>query len=149
LGLLPAGGSTGITSVILPAVALSVLPIAAITRLLRSSMLETLRAGYVTTAVAKGVPRYLIIRRHVLRNALPPTMTYGGILLIVSFLQGAIIVETAFSWPGIGQLLYQAILSRDFPIVQAIALLFTGLYVAGSIAIDSLNEWLDPYIAKD
>lgn len=146
LGWFPAGGRSEPASIILPGITMSLYTMAGVVRVLRSSMLEVWRADFVTTAIAKGAPRQRVIVRHILRNALIPTVTYGGVVMVLHFLAGSIVVETVFAWPGVGRLLYEAILARDFPIVQAIALLYTALYVTANLLIDLLYRWLDPRI---
>ena len=128
LALLPSGSNRGASSYVLPAVTLALYGIAAIARLLRSSMLEVLDNEFVKLARAKGLSERRVIWRHVVRNALLPVVSFGG-LFFISLLTIAVVVETVFAWPGLGQLTFQAILNRDFPVIQGVVLL------AGALAI--------------
>src|SRR5215470_15668733 len=117
-GLLPAFGSGGLRHLILPAVTLAAAPLAQNVRLIRSGMLEVLQQDYVRTARAKGLAERFVIYRHALRNAAIPVITVTG-LSLGFMLSGAVIVETVFSWPGMGRLIVQAVPGRDFPVIQA------------------------------
>jgi peptide/nickel transport system permease protein len=130
---------------VLPAAALSTIPLAVITRMTRSAMLEELGRDYVTTARAKGVPERRVIGRHVRRNALIPVVTVTG-LQLGTLLSGAVLTETIFSWPGIGKWVYDAILGRDYPIVQGGTLIIALIFVFFSIIVDLSYALLDPRI---
>ncbi|MEA2514346.1 MAG: peptide/nickel transport system permease protein, partial [Thermomicrobiales bacterium] len=130
---------------ILPAVALSVVPMAVIARYTRSSMLEVLSQDYVRTARAKGLSEQVVIWRHVFRNTLVAIVTMLG-LQIGFLLAGAVYIENVFSWPGIGQMLVDAILKRDFPLVQGGVLLVASVYVLVNLLTDLAYAYLDPRI---
>jgi peptide/nickel transport system permease protein len=129
----------------LPAVALSTVPMAIIARMTRSAMLEVLRTDYVRTARAKGLTSRAITIDHALKNASLPVVTTIG-LQIGYLLSGAILTETIFSWPGIGRWVFEAILNRDYPIVQGMSLMIAGIFVAVNLVVDILYATLDPRI---
>jgi peptide/nickel transport system permease protein len=129
----------------MPAVALSTIPLAIIARITRSSMLDVLNQDYVRTAWAKGLNPIAVILKHALRNALLPVVTVAG-LQVGRLLAGAILTETIFSWPGIGRWVYEAILARDYPIVQGVTLFITVLVVIVNLAVDISYAVLDPRI---
>jgi peptide/nickel transport system permease protein len=129
----------------MPAVALATIPLAIIARMTRSSMLEVLQEDYVRTAHAKGLREGVVLRRHALKNAFLPVITIIG-LQTGSLLAGAIITETIFSWPGIGKWVYDAILGRDYPIVQGVTLLIALMFVGINLLVDLSYAFLDPRI---
>lgn len=145
LGWLPATGTQGWQRLLMPAFTLGYGAAAIIARLTRSSMLEVLRQAYVTTARAKGLPGRLVIVRHTLKNALIPVITIVG-LQFGNLLAGAVVVETVFSRQGIGRLLVDAILSKDFPTVQGTVLLVALVYVLINLAVDLSYAAVDPRI---
>ena len=145
LGWLPATGTEGWQRLILPAFALGYGAAAIIARLTRSSMLEVLRQSYVTTARAKGLPGHMVSLRHTLKNALIPVITIVG-LQFGNLLAGAVVVETVFSRQGIGRLLVDAILSKDFPTVQGTVLLVAAMYVLINLLVDLSYAVVDPRI---
>jgi peptide/nickel transport system permease protein len=112
---------------------------------LRSSMLDTMGSEFVKLARIKGVPEGRVIWKHALRNALIPVLTFGAIYLAI-LITGAILVETVFAWPGIGQLIYQGIVFRDFPVVQAVVLLTAAIVISVNLLVDILYAYLDPRI---
>lgn len=130
---------------LMPAVTLGTALAAIVTRITRSSMLEVIRQDYVTTARAKGLHERSVIWRHSLRNALLTVITILG-LQLGALLAGSIIVETVFSWPGIGSLLIQAIGTRDYKLVQGIVLFFSLMYIAVNLLVDLLYTLVDPRI---
>lgn len=130
---------------ILPATALAVVPMAVIARYTRSSMLEVLSQDYVRTARAKGLSEQVVTWRHVFRNTLVALVTMLG-LQIGFLLAGAVYIENVFSWPGIGQMLVDAILKRDFPLVQGGVLLVASVYVVVNLVTDLVYAYLDPRI---
>ena len=144
LDVLPAAGR-GATNVILPAITLSWFFAAGILRLVRSSMLEILDSEFVRFARAKGVSRFKIIWKHSLRNASIAPLSFAGILL-AQLLTGSIVVEFVFAWPGLGQLSVRSITTNDFPVVQAIVLVFTVLYVSSALIVDVIYGFVDPRI---
>lgn len=145
LGLLPSGGGGGIRHIILPAIVLGTQAAAIIARMTRSSMLDVLGQDYITTSRAKGLTERIVVYRHALKNALIPTVTVIG-LQFGYMLAGAVVTETVFAWPGVGRLLVNSILKRDFPIVQAALLLIAGIFVLVNLIVDIVYAYLDPRI---
>ena len=133
---------------VLPAFALSTIPMAVITRMTRASLLEVLSQDYIRTAEAKGLPQRAVILRHAMRNALLPVMTVTG-LQVGRLLAGAILTETIFSWPGIGLWIYEAIQARDYPIVQGATLFIATIFVMVNLLTDVLYATVDPRIKYD
>ena len=145
LGWLPATGEGGPERLILPAIALGMFAAAIIARLARSSLLEVLGLEYVRTARAKGLRERAVIIGHALRNALIPIVTMIG-LQMGALLTGSVVVETVFSRQGLGRLIVNGILTKDFPVVQG-AVLFTALaYVLVNLLVDLAYAWVDPRI---
>jgi peptide/nickel transport system permease protein len=144
-GLLPAYGSGSLRHLILPAVALAAAPLAQNVRLIRAGMLEVLQQDYVRTARAKGAPERRVLYRHALKNAALPFVTVTG-LSLGFMLSGAIIIETVFSWPGLGRLLVQAAAARDFPVIQAGVFLFGVIFALVNLAVDLLYAVVDPRV---
>jgi len=130
---------------VLPTLALSVIPLAVIARYTRSAMLEVVSQDFVTTARAKGVTERRVVLHHVFRNTLVLIVTMLG-LQVGFLLAGAVYVENVFSWPGVGQLLVEAILKRDFPLVQGGVLLVALSYVSINLITDLIYAYLDPRI---
>jgi peptide/nickel transport system permease protein len=130
---------------ILPALALGMYSMAIITRMTRSSMLDTLNQDYIRTARAKGLKKRKVIFRHALRNAMIPVTTVIG-LQLGSLLGGAVLTETVFSWPGIGNYTVQCILKSDFPVVQGVVLLVACIFVFINLVVDIIYAFLDPRI---
>jgi peptide/nickel transport system permease protein len=155
LRLLPGTGMTSavggggpldvLSHLILPALALAVVPLAVIARYTRSAVLEVINQEYVAVARAKGLPERLVLLRHVLSNTMVVTVTMLG-LQVGFLLSGAVYIENVFSWPGIGQMLVDAILKRDFPLVQGGVLFISTTYVVINLATDLLYGYLDPRI---
>ena len=145
LGWAPTGGFEEPDAIILPAVTLAGYPLAVIARQTRSAMLEVLRQEHVRTARAKGLGERAVIIRHALRNALIPTVTIAG-LQMGYLLGGSIIVETVFSWPGLGALMIDSIRIRDYTMVQAAALLFAATFLILNLLVDMLYAYLDPRV---
>jgi peptide/nickel transport system permease protein len=145
LAWLPATGQGGVERLIMPALALGMASAAVLARLVRSSMLEVLGQEYVTTARAKGLAPQLVVIRHALKNALIPAVTMLG-LQLGALLGGAVVTETIFSRPGIGRLAVEAILSRDFPVVQGTVLVAASVYVLVNLAVDISYAVIDPRI---
>jgi peptide/nickel transport system permease protein len=135
----------GIQHLILPAIALGTIPMAIIARMTRSAMLEVLEQDYIRTARAKGLIERVVTVRHALRNALLPVITILGLQVGV-LLSGAVLTETIFAWPGIGRWLYLSILSRDYPIVQGMALFITTLFLVVNLLVDISYALVDPRI---
>jgi peptide/nickel transport system permease protein len=150
LRLLPAGGmgTGGLDSwrhFILPAITTSLFLFAAMTRLLRSSMLESLDAEFVKLARAKGVPEWKVIWVHVFRNGLLPAMTFMAIW-VGTAVSGSVVTEVVFDWPGIGNLFLSAIIARDFPIIQAVVGLVAMVVLTANLIVDLLYGVVDPRI---
>ena len=133
LGWLPLSGKDTWAHYILPAITLSTASIAIISRIMHASLIEVLNEDYVRTARAKGQRESLVIWRHAVRNALIPVVTVAG-LQLGYLLGGAVVTETVFAWPGLGRLLVQSILARDFPVVQASVLLLATTFVVINLA---------------
>jgi peptide/nickel transport system permease protein len=142
-GVLPAFGSGTLSHLILPALTLAAAPLAQNVRLVRSGMLEVLQHDYVRTARAKGLGERGVIYRHAFRNAAGPFLTVSG-LSLGFMLSGTIVIETVFSWPGMGRLIVQAVPGRDFPVIQAAVFLFAILFVAVNLVVDVAQGLLDP-----
>ena len=145
LGWLPPYGRQEPTSIILPAVALGWFYAAANMRLLRSAMLNVLDSEYIKLARAKGVSSQAVIWKHGLRNALIPVLTFAGVTL-GSMVTGSIVVETVFAWPGLGQLSIQALSGSDYPLLQAVIVIFTLMYVVAALLVDIMYAYIDPRI---
>lgn len=130
---------------ILPSLALATIPLAAIARMTRSSLLEVLGEDYIRTAKAKGLSKSQVVWRHGLINALIPIITVVG-LMVGTILTGAILTETIFSWPGIGKWMVSSIESRDYPVIQGGLVLISTLIVTVNILVDVLYSWANPNI---
>jgi len=129
----------------MPTLALATIPMAIIARMTRSSMLEVLQEDYIRTARAKGLREQVVLSRHALKNAFLPVITIIGIQTS-SLLAGAVLTETIFSWPGVGKWIYDAILGRDYPVVQSGTLLITLIVVFANLLVDISYAFLDPRI---
>ncbi|HEX9437311.1 MAG TPA: ABC transporter permease [Candidatus Limnocylindria bacterium] len=145
LNLLPATGSGSLDRLILPALVLGYEGTGLIARLTRASLLEVLGREYITTARAKGLYRRVVVTRHALRNALIPVVTVIG-LQMGRLLAGSIIVETVFARQGVGQLAIEAILQKDYPLVQGIILLTATSYVVANLLVDISYGFINPKI---
>jgi peptide/nickel transport system permease protein len=130
---------------VLPSITLGAAVAAIVARVLRSSMLETLRADYIELARAKGAPEGTVVSKHALRNALIPTVTVVGLQVGV-LLGGNMIVETVFGWPGLGRVVVDAIFNRDFPLVQGAVMVYAFTFVIANLAVDILYTFLNPKI---
>jgi peptide/nickel transport system permease protein len=145
LGWLPTSGADGPASLIMPAIALGALTMSTFARMARISVLDELSRDYVTAARARGLSVWAAVSRHVLRNAAIPVVTIAA-LEIGNLLAGAVIVETVFAWPGIGQLAIQSIQARDFLVVQTIVLFVSSVYIAMNLLADLAYAAIDPRI---
>jgi len=130
---------------VLPAITLGAPVAAVVARVIRSSMLETLRADYITLARSKGLPESGVVFKHALRNALIPTVTVVGLQVGV-LLGGNMIVETVFGWPGLGRMVVTAIFARDFPLVQGSVMVYAFTFVIANLVVDVLYTYLNPKI---
>jgi peptide/nickel transport system permease protein len=148
LGWLPTFGKGGATHYILPAFVLGWGGVAGMVRLVRSSMLEVLDSEYVKFARVKGLPEWMVIYKHALKNATIPALTFGG-LTLAGLLNGSVVVEQVFAWPGIGKLMLQAIQRRDFPMVQATVLAAGFFYIVCALIVDILYAYVNPRIRYD
>lgn len=146
LGWLPVAG-TGPLNLILPAVTLGAANAAIIARLTRSSMIDVLGEDFVRTARAKGLPRTLVLERHVLRVGLLPLVTVLG-MQFAAMMGGAIVVENIFAWNGVGRLAIDAIFQRDYPVIQGFILVFSLVVVAVSVLLDVAYVLLDPRLRR-
>jgi peptide/nickel transport system permease protein len=145
LGALPVFGRGGIEHLILPAITLGTGMAAITTRLIRSSMLEVLTQDYIRTARAKGLSEKIVIGKHALKNALIPVITIIG-LQFAALLDGVVIIEVIFAWPGIGRLLVDSVFARDIPVIQAGVLFSAILITAANLLVDISYAYLDPKI---
>jgi peptide/nickel transport system permease protein len=143
LGWLPSGGQESWRHAILPVVTLGVGGAAVLARFTRSAMLEVLGQPYIRTASAKGVPWRAVVTHHALPNAAIPTVTIVG-FMVGSLIAGAVVVESVFSWPGVGRLLVVAVANRDLAVVQCILLLVAATMVTANLVVDLLYGLLDP-----
>ena len=141
----PVAYSRGIESYVLPAIAVGWAAVAGIARLVRSSMLDVLDSDYVRMARAKGLPSRVVIVKHAFRSAIVPVLTYGG-LVIGSFLNGSVVVETVFAWPGLGMLTMDAVTSRDFPVVQGAVIMIAIFFISINLLVDLMYVFLDPRV---
>ena len=143
LGWLPSGGQESWRHAILPVLTLGISGAAVLARFTRSAMLEVLGQSYIRTASAKGVPWARVVRGHALPNAAVPTVTVVG-FMVGSLIAGAVVVESVFSWPGVGRLLVVAVANRDLAVVQCILLLVAMTMVGANLIVDLLYGLLDP-----
>nr|WP_256379813.1 ABC transporter permease [Chelativorans sp. ZYF759] len=148
LGWLPPSGARSASSLIMPSIALGLLSMATFARVARTAVLDELEKDYVRTGHAKGLPMNRIVTRHLLRNAAIPVVTVAA-LEIANLLAGAVIVETVFAWPGLGQLTVQAINARDFMVVQAVVLLGAVTAISLNLIADLLYSLIDPRIRME
>jgi peptide/nickel transport system permease protein len=134
--------------VTLPAITLGTAVAAILARMTRSEMLEEIGKEYVRTARAKGVPERVVIFKHTLKNAMVPILTLLG-LQFANLLGGTVIVETVFQWPGVGSLVIDAVYGRDYPLVQALTLIFAVIFVVVNFFVDVLYKWANPRITLE
>lgn len=147
LKLLPQMGSGTPFHLIMPALTLGVGPAAFLTRLVRANMLEIMTQDFVSTACAKGLPRHRLILKHVFRPALIPVVTMIGLQFGFIF-GGAVVVETIFSWPGVGKWAVDAIFYRDMPVIRAFILVMGVIFVTANTMVDIVYMWIDPRIRR-
>ena len=144
---LPAYGAGGLKHILLPAAVLALGPLAAMMRLGRSSMLDILDSEFVKFARVKGMRETVVIWKHAARNAIIPLMTFGG-LTLAALLNGSIVVEQVFAWPGLGRMMIEGVVQRDMPLVQATVLVSGFFYVATALIVDILYGFADPRIRE-
>jgi peptide/nickel transport system permease protein len=143
LGWLPVAGRSGFESFILPVLALAIGPAVVLARIVRVEMVAVLQADYVRTARAKRLPAYAVYLRHALPNALTSSITLGG-LLLSGLVAGTVLVENVFAWPGLGGTIVQSILSKDYPVVQGVVLVYGIGVLLVNLAVDVALALLDP-----
>jgi len=145
LGLLPSSRMGGPSHYVLPAITLGLFLVAGMMRLVRSSLLEVMGSEFVKLARLKGLSQTVVIWKHCLRNALIPVTTLFGVYFAL-LITGAIVTETVFAWPGVGRLTYEAVIFRDYPLLQAVILL-KGIIVLGvNLGVDIVYAYLDPRV---
>ena len=153
LGLLPASGYVSFTDdptgwlrqVTLPGVTVGLVAGAIMTRYIRAAVIDVASSGYIRTAVSKGLPRRIVVSRHIVRGALVPVLTIAGIQL-ATILGGVIVVEVVFAWPGLGRLVYDAVAARDYPLIQGAVLLVAVMFIVVNLIVDVLYAVVDPRI---
>jgi peptide/nickel transport system permease protein len=145
LDWLPSSGRGGLKHMILPAITLGWFQVAAIMRLVRSSMLEVLDSEFVKLTRVKGIPEWKVVWKHCLRNASIAPLTFFAIIAGV-LLTGSVVTETVFTWPGVGLLVVDAVRSRDFQVVQAVVIVFAVIFILCNLLVDILYAYLDPRI---
>jgi peptide/nickel transport system permease protein len=145
LGWFPTSGRGGIEYMILPAITLGWFQVAAIMRLVRSSMLEVLDSEFVKLTRIKGLAEWKVVWKHCLRNAAIAPLTFFAIIAGV-LMTGAVVTESVFSWPGTGLLVVDAVRARDFQVVQAVVIVFAGIFILTNLLVDILYAYLDPRI---
>ena len=142
---LPISGRGGPSTYVLPAFTMGWFVVAGLVRLTRSSMLDVLDADYVTMARAKGLSERVVIWKHALRNAMIPVLTYSG-LILGGFMNGSVVVEQVFAWPGIGRMALSSVSGRDYPVIQGVVLLIGFFYIVVNLLVDILYVFVDPRI---
>ena len=130
---------------VLPAITLGAFLVAGMTRLVRSSVLEVLDSEFVKLARIKGISEAAVLWKHCLRNALIPVVTLFGVFFAL-LVTGAIVTETVFAWPGVGRLTYEAVIFRDYPLLQAVILLKAVIVLGVNLVVDILYAYLDPRV---
>jgi ABC-type dipeptide/oligopeptide/nickel transport system permease component len=143
--LLPPAGKGGWQSYLLPGFTLGWGVMAGMVRLVRSSMMDVLDSDYVAMARAKGLPEAVVIGKHALRNALLPVLTYSS-LVLGAFMNGSVVVEQVFAWPGIGTSAVQSVVRRDFPVIQGVVIVFGSFFILINLFVDILYAVIDPRI---
>ncbi|HXD99676.1 MAG TPA: ABC transporter permease [Candidatus Acidoferrum sp.] len=145
LGWLPSARMGGPSHYVLPVVTLAAFLVAGMMRLVRSSMLEVLDSEFVKLARIKGLSQTVVIWKHCLSNALIPVVTLFGVFFAL-LVTGAIVTETVFAWPGVGRLTYEAVIFRDYPLLQAVILLKGVIVLGVNLVVDVLYAYLDPRV---
>lgn len=144
---LPTSGYGSAAHFVLPAITMALFTIAAVARLTRIGMLEALDSEYVRLARMKGLPESTVVLKHALANSLVPVLTYMG-AFFATMVTGAVVIETVFGWPGIGRLAYEAIVDRDYPLMQGVVLVMTALFMLANLGVDLLHAWIDPRVRR-
>jgi peptide/nickel transport system permease protein len=148
LGWFPTSGRNGIRHLVLPAITLGLFSTSAIARLTRSSMLEALQNDFVHFERLSGIPEWLIVMKHCLRNAAIPIITYIALQFGV-LISGAVVTETVFAWPGLGMLVVDAVMRRDYPVIQAAVMISAMCILLINFIVDLIYGWLDPRILPE
>ena len=148
LGWLPTSGMGGPQHLILPSLTLGAVFAAAITRLTRSTMLDVMDSEYIKMARTLGIPERIVVIKQAFKNAMIPVLTLAALNFIV-LINGTVITESIFTWPGIGRLIVEAIFARDYPVVQTIVLIASSLFVFTNFFVDILYAYIDPRIRYD
>jgi len=148
LRLLPTGGLDSWRSFVLPVITLGAFQAAVLTRMVRASMVDALGQDYIETARAKGLSEQTVVFKHALRNALLPILTLFGLGLGAT-LGGSVVTETIFTWPGLGRMMVESILSRDLPVTQGALLLFAFMFITINLAVDVLYQTIDPRVSYE
>jgi peptide/nickel transport system permease protein len=143
--ILPTSGIGTPAHLVLPAFTLGWFAVAGLTRLTRSAMLDVLGAEFIKLARLKGLPEHQVIWKHAFKNAALPLLTFAA-LLFVALLNGAIIVETVFNWPGVGLLVIEAVFNRDYPVVQTVVMILSTMYICANLVVDVLYAYVNPKI---
>jgi len=141
----PISDATGLWGAILPSISLSLFMVAGITRITRSSMIDTMDSDYITLARIKGLSEKVVIFKHALKNALIPVVTFTGMWFAI-ILSGVLVIEVVFSYPGVGFLTFKAALSGDYPVIQGTVVLITATVVLINLVVDILYAVIDPRI---
>jgi peptide/nickel transport system permease protein len=147
LDMLPAAGMGGPATYILPMTVIGYTVAAGIMRLTRSAMLDVLDAEYIKLARSKGLLEFIVTWKHAFKNALLPVLTFA-VVIFVRILVGSIVTETVFAWPGIGRMVVESITYRDYPVIQTIVIIMSGMYISGNLAVDIMYGVIDPTIRK-
>ena len=142
---LPSGGFGLDRHLVMPLMTLSLLPVAFVARLMRSSALETLRQDHVRLATAKGLPRRAVVSRHVVKNSVVPVVTTAG-ALVVSLLSATVVIESIFRIPGLGGAFVEAVATRDYPVILAATIVYTSLVLVANLAVDIVYVLVDPRV---
>lgn len=145
LGWLPAGGIGGFEQIVLPSFTLGLVALVGLTRLVRSSLIEVLGSDYITKARVMGIPERRVIVVHGLRNALLPVVTYAGELFAI-LISASVAVEVVFAWPGVGRLAYEAVFTRDYPLIQGVVIVVAAIVMVVNLAVDLVYAHLDPRV---
>ena len=145
LRLLPSAGYGRPEHFVLPVFAMSCFMVAAFLRLTRSSMLEVIDSEFIKLAKIKGLSNTTVVWKHALRNSLIPVITFTGTVL-GRMIAGSVVIETIFAWPGIGRLAYEAVMQRDFPVLQAVVLVIAAMFLFVNLAVDVLYAFVDPRV---
>lgn len=148
LKVLPAAGFGGWQHMLLPVACLVLYPLGGLVRITRTAVLDVLNQDYVVVARSKGLPERVVVLRHVLRNALIPIVSFMGVMLVNVFLTGSVVIEAVFAWPGVGYLTWNAVTTRDFPLVQGAILMLGAMVILANSAVDTVYGLLDPRVRR-